>query len=68
MIQYGDEIRKHRQAMGWTRAQLEAVTGYSETTIKRYERGLTVPTVSAYQDILGAMGKRLEVVDAPEAS
>ncbi len=66
MIRYGDEIRKHREAIGWTRGQLEAVTGYSESTIKRWERGLSVPTISAYQDVLGAMGKRLEVVDALE--
>lgn len=69
MIRYGEEIRKHRESLGWTQGQLAAVTGYDERSIRRYEHGESVPTVANYQDLLAAMGKRLEVVDdALEAS
>ncbi len=66
MIRYSAEIRRHREAIGWTQGQLAAVTGYTERSIQRWEDGSRVPTVAAYQDVLGAMGKRLEVVDALE--
>ena len=69
MIRYGDEIRQQREAIGWTQGQLAAVTGYGERSIQRWESGSRIPTVAVYQDVLSAMGKRLEVVDdALEAS
>ncbi|MFP4104836.1 MAG: multiprotein-bridging factor 1 family protein [Phycisphaerae bacterium] len=63
MIRYGDEIRRNREAIGWTQGQLAAVTGYSERSIRDYESGRTTPDVFAFEVIVGAMGKRLEVVD-----
>jgi len=66
VIRYGEEIRRHREAIGWTQGQLAAVTGYTDRTIKNYESGRTTPDVFAFEVIVGAMGKRLEVVNALE--
>lgn len=51
----GDEIRRAREAHGWTQQQLAQALGVGQRTVGNWERGATVPKNRAgmLEDILG---------------
>ena len=58
----GQSIRQLRKEKGFSIAHISKETGLSPSAISRWERGIRVPTVKAYIDIMNVLGVRLEIV------
>lgn len=57
-------LRNERKKQHMTQAQLAEKVGTNKTYISRIEKGLIEPGFNLVVRMLGAMGRRIEIVDA----
>lgn len=57
-------LRDERKKQHMTQAQLADLVGTNKTYISRIEKGLIEPGFNLVVRMLGAMGRRIEIVDA----
>lgn len=57
-------LRDERKKQHMTQAQLAELIGTNKTYISRIEKGLIEPGFNLVVRMLGAMGRRIEIVDA----
>lgn len=60
----GVMLRDERKKQHMTQAQLAEKVGTNKTYISRIEKGLIEPGFNLVVRMLGAMGRRIEIVDA----
>lgn len=62
----GEGVRRARQALGWTQAQLASAAGFSPNYIARLERGELGPSLFVAQKLCETLG--IEVADLLQPS
>jgi transcriptional regulator with XRE-family HTH domain len=64
----GDSVRRARQALGWTQAQLAEAAGFSPNYIARLERGELGPSLFVASQLCIALGIEVTALLQPAST
>ncbi|MGN2635409.1 helix-turn-helix domain-containing protein [Nocardia takedensis] len=57
----GEQVRRVREARGWTQSELAKRAGMKQNAISRFEAGDGVPTIQTLDRIAGALNVQLHI-------
>ncbi|WP_033314180.1 helix-turn-helix transcriptional regulator [Streptomyces iakyrus] len=60
-FELAEAVRKRREELGWSQAELGRHAGMTQSSVARFEAGGTQPTLSTLEKLAEALGLTLEV-------